>query len=135
MEMNVAIQRSAAEAAYLDAFARLPKPLQRGSRKSAFEGFAATGLPHRRLEDWKWTDLRQLLDRAYPPLIEPVKAAPDAGNLLARSPFAGIARARLVFIEGMGHVPDAIHMARIANAIRSVMSRAERGDGGAQPLA
>lgn len=100
MTMNVAIQRSAAEAAYLDAFARLPKALQRGRRKEAFEGFAATGLPHRRLEDWKWTDLRQLLDRAYPPLVEPVKPSAEAGNLIARSPFAGAARARLIFVDG-----------------------------------
>lgn len=98
--MNVAVQRSAAEAAYVDAFARLPEPLRRGSRKAAFESFAAVGLPHRRLEDWKWTDLRQLLDRAYPPLAEAVKPAADAGRLIARSPFAGIARARLVFVDG-----------------------------------
>ncbi|MGE0213208.1 MAG: Fe-S cluster assembly protein SufD [Parvibaculaceae bacterium] len=96
----MAIQRSAAEAAYVDAFGRLPEPLRRGSRKDAFEHFAAIGLPHRRLEDWKWTDLRQVLDRAYPPLIEPVKPSADAGKLLARSPFAGAARARLVFIDG-----------------------------------
>ena len=32
--------------------------------ESALDGFR---LPHRREEDWRWTDLRQLLDRAYPP--------------------------------------------------------------------
>lgn len=31
------------------------------SRAAAFEAFAATGLPHRRMEAWKWTDLRQAL--------------------------------------------------------------------------
>lgn len=35
-------------------------------RQRAFEAFAKTGLPHRRMEQWKWTDFRQGL-----PSIEP----------------------------------------------------------------
>ena len=33
----------------------------REERRAAFERFAQTGLPHRRLEAWKWTDLRAAL--------------------------------------------------------------------------
>jgi len=98
--MNMALQRSAAEAAYLDAFASLPKALQSGGRKAAYERFATSGLPHRRLEDWRWTDLRQLLDRPYPPLIGKRQPGGEVAKLLARSPFARIARARLVFVNG-----------------------------------
>lgn len=32
-------------------------------RRAAFEEFAKTGLPHRRLEAWKWTDLRAALQQ------------------------------------------------------------------------
>ena len=36
---------------------------------------------------------------------------------------ASIPNARLVIIDGMGHVPDATHSAQIANAIQDVMAR------------
>ncbi len=39
-------------------------------RARAFSAFSATGLPHRRLEQWKWTDFRQALNA-----IEPGQAA------------------------------------------------------------
>ena len=32
-----------------------------GAREAAWAAFAQTGLPHRRLEAWKWTDLRAAL--------------------------------------------------------------------------
>lgn len=52
-------------------------------RQRAFEAFARTGLPHRRLEEWKWTDFRRAL-----PEIESVpaasnrKLAPPAGAVI-----------------------------------------------------
>ena len=57
-------------------------------------------LPHSRLEDWKWTNLRTLVDRPYPPRVS--VAAPDADveRLMRSSPFATLARARLVFVNG-----------------------------------
>ena len=33
------------------------------ARRAAFDRFMASGLPHRRMEDWRWTDLKQLLAR------------------------------------------------------------------------
>jgi Fe-S cluster assembly protein SufD len=57
-------------------------------------------LPHPRLEDWRWTNLRVLIDRPYPPRLT-VEAKPDeVARLLARSPFTTLARARLVFVNG-----------------------------------
>jgi Fe-S cluster assembly protein SufD len=58
-------------------------------------------LPHPRLEDWRWTNLRVLIDRPYPPRLT-VEVKPDeVARLLARSPFATLARARLVFVNGI----------------------------------
>ena len=42
-------------------------------RQSAFERFDAAGLPHRRIEEWKYTDLRALM-RDAKPLAEPAGA-------------------------------------------------------------
>lgn len=39
-------------------YARLPHS---GQRERNFEAFAMTGLPHRRVEAWKWSDLRNVL--------------------------------------------------------------------------
>ena len=57
-------------------------------------------LPHRKMEDWRWTDLRQLIDKPYPPR-QTVAAAPgDVERLLKSSPFAKIAGPRMVFVNG-----------------------------------
>src|ERR1700730_16340428 len=80
---NAAEQQLAAE--WQAAKAKLPgaAPL----RAAAFERFASTGLPHRRVEEWKYTDLRALMRDAKPLAIPPdagAKArAKDAGALLA----------------------------------------------------
>ncbi len=42
-------------------------------RQQAFESYERTGLPHRRVEDWKYTDLRALMRE-----VLPLAAAPDA---------------------------------------------------------
>jgi hypothetical protein len=36
-------------------------------QKTAAELNYGLSLPHRKMEDWRWTDLRQLIDRPYPP--------------------------------------------------------------------
>lgn len=57
-------------------------------------------LPHRRMEDWRWTDLRQLIDRPYPPR-QGVKADPrEVERLIKSSPFAGLAATRIVLVNG-----------------------------------
>lgn len=101
--MNIALPKTKAESAYLEAFATGtggPGWLAH-IRRQGHESFAAHGLPHRRLEDWKWTDLRQIVDRAYPPAAGGEASAHEIDSLLARSPFAGVARARLVFVNGV----------------------------------
>ena len=47
-------------------------------RAAAFERFASAGLPHRRVEEWKYTDLRALMRDA-----KPLAARPDAKSFAA----------------------------------------------------
>ena len=101
--MNVALPKTKAESAYLEAVSAGeagPRWLE-GLRRAGYESFAGTGLPHRRLEDWKWFDLRQIVDRAYPPALRGAAPAGEVDALIARSPFARLARARLVFVNGV----------------------------------
>ena len=50
------------------------------AREQAFEAYERIGLPHRRLEDWKYTDLRVLMRE-----VLPLAAAPDAAALTRAS--------------------------------------------------
>jgi Fe-S cluster assembly protein SufD len=57
-------------------------------------------LPHPRMEDWKWTNLRTLIDRPYPPRLNVKAKSADIGRLLKSSPFAAVAATRMVFVNG-----------------------------------
>jgi Fe-S cluster assembly protein SufD len=46
------------------------------TRQKAFEAYERAGLPHRRIEDWKYTDLRALMRE-----VLPLAAAPDKATL------------------------------------------------------
>ena len=85
--MNVALVKAEVrpdakrDTALSDAFAvardRLPgtgKVVE--ARQQALEVFERAGLPHRRIEDWKYTDLRALMRE-----VLPLAAAPDAAAL------------------------------------------------------
>jgi Fe-S cluster assembly protein SufD len=97
---NPAEQQLAAE--WAAAKARLPgaAPL----REAAFEQFARAGLPHRRVEEWKYTDLRALMREA-----KPLVARPDAATF-ARLKDAGASlgdlEARRILIADGYLAPD-----------------------------
>lgn len=57
-------------------------------------------LPHARMEDWRWTNLRTLIDRPYPPGGGIVASAKAVAKLRDASPVARLAAARLVFVDG-----------------------------------
>jgi Fe-S cluster assembly protein SufD len=68
-------------------------------REAAAARFDALGLPHRRVEEWKYTDLRALMREALP-----IAGPPDAAGL-ARAKNAGrlagdIDARRIVFVDG-----------------------------------
>jgi Fe-S cluster assembly protein SufD len=91
----------ALSAAYEGARAKLPgKGGIAALRADAFRQFETRGLPHRRVEEWKYTDLRALMREAYPIAPPPDQAAKarakDAGEILP-----GLDCRRLVFVDGM----------------------------------
>jgi Fe-S cluster assembly protein SufD len=69
-------------------------------QKTAAELNYGLSLPHRKMEDWRWTDLRQLVDKPYPPRQSVVAAPRDVERLLKSSPFSKVAGARVVFVNG-----------------------------------
>jgi Fe-S cluster assembly protein SufD len=84
-----ALKTTPAEAAFAQAFAALGADQDRAA---AYEAFAASGLPHRRIEGWRWTDLRAALR-------EELTRAPS-GAIAGRDPFEGFDAYRLVFVNG-----------------------------------
>jgi Fe-S cluster assembly protein SufD len=83
MTADVRTIKTAAEqglaAAYAAARDRLPgKGAVVKLRDEAFKRFDARGLPHRRVEEWKYTDLRALM-RDAKPLAGPAGAKPKSG--------------------------------------------------------
>jgi Fe-S cluster assembly protein SufD len=72
--MSVEILKTKAEQGFADQFQAAKSALPgagnawaEGLREAAWETYASTGLPHRRVEEWKYTDLRAALRDAYPP--------------------------------------------------------------------
>src|SRR6202451_3851612 len=104
--MNIALaktetRRAVEENLFTAARDRLPgtgKVLE--LRQQAFEAFERAGLPHRRLEDWKYTDLRALMRE-----VLPLAAAPDAAALQRASAALKLhaieGARRLVLVDGV----------------------------------
>jgi len=109
MNVEVRSMKSNAEQALAEAFASAKPDLPGDGkvvalREAAFGRFDALGLPHRRIEEWKYTDLRALMRDA-----KPVAGAPDAAAK-ARAKDAGrlvddIDARRIVFVDG-AFVPE-----------------------------
>ncbi len=78
MSAEVRQTKTAAESALAEAFAHAKARLPGGKavaeqREAAFRRFEKLGLPHRRVEEWKYTDLRTLMRDA-----KPLAPSPDA---------------------------------------------------------
>src|SRR5258708_7513517 len=79
--MNVVLAKTETGRALSDIFAiardRLPGASKVAElRRQAFEAYERAGLPHRRIEEWKYTDLRVLMREGLP-----LAAAPGAAAL------------------------------------------------------
>ncbi|MDU6747936.1 MAG: Fe-S cluster assembly protein SufD, partial [Bradyrhizobium sp.] len=79
--MNVALVKNdsgpAASSVFAAAQGRLPGAGKVADiRREAFAAFERTGLPHRRIEEWKYTDLRALVRE-----VLPLAGTPDAAAL------------------------------------------------------
>jgi Fe-S cluster assembly protein SufD len=103
--MNIAVAKAGKGRAVSDLFTsaegRLPgPPTVTAVRREAFETYERLGLPHRRMEEWKYTDLRALVGE-----VLPLAAAPDAAALKRAADAVkthAIAGARkLVLVDGV----------------------------------
>lgn len=130
---EVKIIKTAAETALAHAFAtaraRLPgHGAVAARRQAAFDLFARIGLPHRRLEEWKYTDLRALMREAKP-LPSPPDAAAKARARTAGAVIGDVEARRLVFVDG-AFVPELSELAGLERglAIGSLADALAGGD-------
>ncbi|MDT3686385.1 MAG: Fe-S cluster assembly protein SufD [Pseudorhodoplanes sp.] len=109
--MNAEIRqiKTAAEQGLADAFSRVRASLPGAGavaalREKAFSDFEARGLPHRRVEEWKYTDLRALM-RDAKPLAAPPDAQAKERAKQVDTLVGDIDRRRIVFVDGV-FAPD-----------------------------
>ena len=93
-------------------------------RSAGFARFEETGLPHRRVEEWKYTDLRAMMREA-----RPLAGAPDASALLAAKVAIGrlprVGGSRIVLVDGYlapdiadtGPFPEGVTVSGLADAL------------------
>ena len=104
--MNAEVRpiKTAAETALATSFAAikrgLPGPATVGAlREDAFRRFETQGLPHRRVEEWKYTDLRALMREAKP-LADLPDAAAKGRAKATLATLAAVDARRIVFVDG-----------------------------------
>jgi Fe-S cluster assembly protein SufD len=103
--MTVAVSRTKAEQALTQQFeavaGRLPGDAVIGeARKAAIGTFAALGLPHRRIEEWKYTDLRNAIKEALPAALAGDASVSRQDVDRALEGLAGLDAHRVVFVDG-----------------------------------
>ncbi len=133
MNAEVAIIKTAAETALAQAYSqargRLPgDDAIAAQRAAAFDVFAKEGLPHRRIEEWKYTDLRALMREAKP-LASPPDAAAKASAKGAGALLGDLGARRLVFVDG-AFVPELSDVANLSSGltVRSLADALTDGD-------
>jgi len=69
-------------------------------RAQAIGAFSGLGLPHRRIEEWKYTDLRVNVKEVLAPAVEDKTPVTIAELLVALGPLAHVDAHRFVFVNG-----------------------------------
>jgi Fe-S cluster assembly protein SufD len=119
--MNVALAKLNTEGPVGELFAsargRLPgSGVVAEARQAAFDEFTRLGLPYRRIEDWKYTDLRALLRK-----IAPLAPSPDKAALALASKAVKSLKIRgtqkLVLVDGV-FVPQLSDIAAFESGVR-----------------
>jgi Fe-S cluster assembly protein SufD len=133
MNAEVRQMKTAAETALAESFAAVRNALPGGSkvaplREQAFKRFESQGLPHRRVEEWKYTDLRALL-RDAAPLAGVPDATAKASAKQAGAMLAAIEGRRIVFVDG-AFIPELSDLAGLEPglSIRSMAQALAAGD-------
>lgn len=127
MSGNVREMKTSAELGLAELFSAVKTSLPGAgeipaSREAAFARFAEKGLPHRRVEDWRYTDLRAL-QRDIKPLAQPPDTAAKKRAAAARGVFAGVDGMRLLLVDGV-LVPELSDLSALEPGL-SVRSMAE----------
>jgi len=139
-EMNVAVLKTKAEQGLSEAYAEIADELPGGEgvrdvRERAIGRFEALGLPHRRIEAWKYTDLRNLMKEALAPEIGDDTPVTAAAVDAALGPLAEIEADRAVFVNG-AYRADLSQLASLKDILGSPLSAAlnDKSDGAAADL-
>ncbi|MDD7908864.1 Fe-S cluster assembly protein SufD [Pseudovibrio exalbescens] len=118
MNAEVRVQETQAEASLIEQFAGLAKDqggVSAETREKAFAEFKEAGLPHRRVEEWHYTDLRAKMRQAFAP-------AANAGEAVALPELLDDgATARIAIVDGYyradlssGVLPEGVTISPIA---------------------
>jgi len=97
--MNVALAKTDTGRALDATFAAARERLPVAGKVEALEAYERTGLPHRRIEDWKYTDLRVLIREVLPLAAAPDAAALKRAEVVLKAGAIESAR-RLVLVDG-----------------------------------
>src|SRR5581483_4897372 len=118
--MNLVLAKTdtqrAADTTFTAARGRLPGAgAVADARAKAFDAYQRTGLPHRRIEEWKYTDLRALVRD-----VLPLAAGPDAAALAraktALAQHGAEAAAKLVMVDG-AFAPELSDLAALGDGV------------------
>ncbi len=117
--MNVAPMRTKAETALMAQFEALRPELPKdgaglAAREAAIASFSASGLPHRRIEAYHYTDLRNLLREAAPRAFEP---SAKAGSSVEAGRFLGDLKAHEVIIVNGRLIPQSGRASRLPTGV------------------
>ena len=93
------------------------------ARRAAFQTFASAGLPHRRIEDWKYTDLRARMTEAMAPVATTGRGIDaEALSKVLGPELLALDCVRIIFVDGRlaGVVPPVLrgcHAGSLAQAL------------------
>jgi Fe-S cluster assembly protein SufD len=129
MNAEVRSLKTPAEQALAETFAAAkPKlPGLADLRADAFAQFDQQGLPHRRVEEWKYTDLRALWREAKPLASPPDAKAKDKAKEVGQE-LKGLDCRRLTFVDG-AFVPELSELSAVPGVtIKSMADALAKGD-------
>lgn len=139
-ETNVAVMKTKAELALGEGYWEIADRLPGGAsvrqvREDGLRRFEALGLPHRRIEEWKYTDLRNLLKEVLPVSVAddtPVTPEDVAKGL---GPLDAVEADRVVFVNGTFR-PELSQLGESKHVMGSPLGQAlaDHGDGEAADL-
>ncbi len=137
--MNVALTKPTTEQPFSELFAaargRLPgSGSVADARQAAFDDFARRGLPHRRIEEWKYTDLRALLRDIAPLAPAPDKAAMACATAAVKALGIG-GMQNLVLVDGVfaaqlsdvASFENGVHLQTLRDALEDSSNKGRAG--------